>query len=260
MAIPTIPLPENRFKRALEEGRQQIGLWCTLANAYAVEVVAEAGFDWLLLDTEHSPADPISVMAQLQALSGYAVSPVVRPASNDPVLIKRYLDIGVLSLLIPYVQNADEARAAVAATRYAPEGIRGVSALTRATHFGRVADYPALASSQICVIVQIETGEALDALEEIATVEGVDAVFIGPADLAASLGYAGQPGHPVVVAAMEDALDRLRALGKPSGILTADPAFARRCIGLGTRFTAVGSDIGLLARASESLAANFHSI
>lgn len=248
-------LPPNRFKQAIGAGRRQVGLWLTLSTAYSAEVVAGAGFDWLLLDTEHSPGDVLTVMAQLQALSGYPdVSPVVRPASNDPVLIKRYLDIGARTLLIPYVQSAEEAAAAVAATRYPPAGMRGVSALTRATRFGRVPDYARTAHSEICLLVQIETQRGLDALEEIAVVEGIDGVFIGPGDLAASLGHIGELGHPAVVAAIEDAVRRIAAAGKPAGILTSDTAFAERCVALGTRFTAVGVDAGLLARAADALA------
>jgi 4-hydroxy-2-oxoheptanedioate aldolase len=250
-------LPQNRFKRALAEGRQQIGLWCTLSTAYAAEALAGSGYDWLLLDTEHSPGDVDTVMAQLQAVAPYPVAPVVRPAANDTVLIKRHLDVGAQTLLIPYVQSVEEAQAAVAAMRYPPEGVRGVSALTRATRFGRVEDYARRAAEELCLIVQIETGLALERLEAIAAVEGVDAVFIGPADLGASLGHVGEPGHPVVVAAVEDAIRRLAAVGKPSGILTGDVAFARRCISLGTRFTAVGIDVALLVRASEALARQF---
>jgi 4-hydroxy-2-oxoheptanedioate aldolase len=252
-------LPVNHFKRALSDGRQQIGLWCTLSSAYSAEIVAGSGFDWLLFDTEHSPSDVETVLAQLQATSAYPVSPVVRPASNDIVLIKRYLDIGVQSLLIPYVQTAEEARSAVAATRYPPSGIRGVSALTRATRFGRVENYAPHAAKELCLLVQIETYRALEALEAIAMVDGVDGVFIGPADLAASFGHVGDPGHPDVKAAVEDALRRLHACGKPAGILTGDPAFARRCIELGTLFTAVGVDMGVLARGTEALARQFQA-
>ena len=212
-------LPENRFKRALVEGRQQIGLWCSLPGSYAAEAVAGSGFDWLLFDTEHSPGDPLTVLAQLQAVAPYDVSPAVRPASNDTVLIKRFLDIGAQTLLIPYVQNAQEAMRAVAAMHYPPAGVRGVSGLTRATQFGRAEGYAKRASEELCLLVQIETGEALGALESIAAVGGVDGIFIGPADLAASLGHAGEPGHPAVVAAVEDAIRRIRACGKPTGIL-----------------------------------------
>jgi 4-hydroxy-2-oxoheptanedioate aldolase len=252
-------LPENRFKQALKEGRQQIGLWCTLSSAYAAEVVAGSGFDWLLFDTEHSPSDVDTVLTQLQAVSAYDVSPVVRPASNDTVLIKRYLDIGVQSLLIPYVQTAEEARSAVAAIRYAPEGVRGVSALTRATRFGRVEGYARRAADELCLLVQIETQQALDDLEAIAAVPGVDGIFIGPADLAASLGHVGDLNHPKVKAIVEDALRRIRACGKPAGILTGDTAFAQRCVEIGTTFTAVGVDVGILARGTEKLAQQFQA-
>jgi len=252
-------LPRNAFKQALLEGRHQLGLWCTLTSPYAVEVVAGAGYDWLLLDTEHSPADVTEVLGQLQALAGYPVSPIVRPAANDTVLIKRYLDIGVQTLLVPYVQNADEARAAVAATRYAPEGVRGVSALTRATRFGRIKNYGRIAASELCVLIQVETEEALGQIEAIAAVEGVDGIFIGPGDLASSLGHVGDLKHPRVVSAVEDAIGRIRGCGKPAGILTGDTAFARRCMDLGTHFTAVGVDAGLLAPESERLASYFRS-
>lgn len=250
-------LPENHFKRALREGRQQIGLWCSLPGSYVAEAVAGSGYDWLLFDTEHSPGDPLTVLAQLQAVAPYDVSAVVRPASNDTVLIKRFLDLGAQTLLIPYVQNAEEARAAVAAMRYAPDGVRGVSGLTRATRFGRIPGYGKRAAEQLCLLVQIETREALDQLEAIAAVEGVDGVFIGPADLAASLGHVGEPGHPDVVAAVEDAIRRLRAAGKPAGILTPDTRFAKRCIEIGTLFTAVAIDAGILARGTEAIVREF---
>ncbi len=251
-------LAANRFKRGLREQRQQIGLWSTLSTGFAAEVVAGAGFDWLLLDTEHSPGTVSTVMGQLQALSGFGgVAPVVRPASNDPVLIKRFLDVGAQSLLIPYVQSPQEAADAVAAVRYPPSGIRGVSALTRATQFGRIADYAARAGEEICLIVQIETKAGLAALEAIAAVEGVDGVFVGPGDLAASLGHIGDTGHPVVMEAVENAIRRIVVCGKPAGVLTGDPAFAQRCMDWGTTFTAVGIDAGLLARAADSLARRF---
>jgi 4-hydroxy-2-oxoheptanedioate aldolase len=250
-------LPVNAFKHAIAAGRQQVGLWCSLPGAYAAEAVAGSGFDWLLLDTEHSPGDPLTVLPQLQALAAYPVSPVVRPAANDAVLIKRILDFGAQSLLVPYVQSADEARAAVSATRYPPEGIRGVSSMTRATRFGRIPDYGRRAADELCLLVQVETREALSRLEAIATVPGVDGVFIGPADLAASFGHVGQPGHPEVVSAIEDAIARIRACGKPAGILTPDQSFAARCMALGTVFTAVGVDAALLARGSETLRRQF---
>jgi 4-hydroxy-2-oxoheptanedioate aldolase len=253
----SLPLPQNRFKRALAEGRQQIGLWCSLASGYAAEAVAASGFDWLLFDMEHSPADVLTVLSQLQAVAAYDVAPVVRPTSNDTALIKRVLDIGAQTLLIPYVQNADEAARAVAATRYAPEGVRGVAGTTRATRFGRVKGYGQRAAEELCVLVQIETEEALRDLEAIAAVEGVDGIFVGPADLAASLGVVGEPGHPTVVAAVEDAIRRIRACGKPAGIMTTDTGFAQRCIQLGTTFTAVASDLAVLVHGTQTIVGQF---
>jgi 4-hydroxy-2-oxoheptanedioate aldolase len=250
-------LPQNRFKRALREGRQQIGLWCSLPGSYVAEAVAGSGFDWLLFDTEHSPTDVLSVLPQLQAVAPYDVSAVVRPASNDPVLIKRLLDLGAQSLLIPYVQSAEEAKRAVAAIRYAPNGMRGVAGITRATRFGRIEGYGKRAADELCLLVQIETVEALSQLEAIAAVDGVDGVFIGPADLAASLGCIGELGHPKLIATIENAIRRIKACGKPAGILTPDNAFAKRCIELGTTFTAVGADATILARGTEKLAQQF---
>lgn len=253
------PLPINRFKRGLAEGRPQLGFWCTLPDSYATEISAGAGFDWLLFDTEHSPNDPITVLPQLQAAAAYDVSAVVRPAGHDPVLLKRFLDLGAQSLLIPYVQTPQEAAALVAAVRYPPRGFRGVAAVTRASRFGRVKNYLAEADSEICLLVQVETQSALDRLEAIAAVDGVDGIFIGPADLAASMGFIGKADHPKVVEAIETAIGRSRAIGKPVGTLAVNEVFARRCIELGSSFTAVGVDAGLLARNTEALAARFRS-
>lgn len=250
-------LPSNTFKRAILAGRQQIGLWCMIPGSFVTEALAGAGFDWLLLDTEHSPADVLTVLPQLQAAAAYDVATVVRPAANDPVLIKRLLDCGAQSLLIPYVQSAEEARAAVAAVRYPPAGIRGVAGLTRASRFGRVAGYAKRAEQELCVLVQVETRKSLDAIEEIAAVEGVDGVFIGPGDLSASLGYPGELFHPEVVAAVEGAIRRVAAAGKPAGVLTYDVPFARRCMALGSLFTAVGADLAILVRGVERLAGEF---
>ena len=250
-------LPVNRFKRAIREGRQQIGLWCTIPGGTVAEVLAGAGYDWIVFDTEHSPGDPESVLAQLQAAAPYPVSAVVRPTANDTAEIKRYLDVGAQTLIIPYVQDAGEARAAVAAVRYAPAGLRGVSGWTRANRFGRVPDYARRAAEEICLLVQVETAEALGRIEEIAAVEGVDGLFIGPADLAASMGHAGDPMHPRVVAAVEGAIGRIRAAGRPAGILTLDRAFAERCMALGTVFTAVGTDGAILSRGADALRAAF---
>ena len=250
-------LPRNDFKHAILAGQQQIGLWVSLASAYVTEVVAGAGFDWLLIDGEHSPNDPITVLPQLQAAAAYPVSAIVRPAWNDKVLIKRYLDIGVQSLLIPYVQTVEEAEAAVAAIRYPLRGVRGVASATRASRFGRVSDYLGHAEDELCLLVQIETRQGLDNLEAIARVDGIDGLFIGPADLAAGLGHLGQQGHPEVQSAIQDAVRRIRACGKPAGILTPDEATARRYMEWGTTFTAVGLDVAILAREAEKLAAKF---
>jgi 4-hydroxy-2-oxoheptanedioate aldolase len=252
-------IPANPFKRALKANRLQIGLWCSLSSHYATELVAGSGFDWILLDTEHSPNDLESVLQQLQAAAPYPTHPVVRVPWNDMVTIKRYLDIGAQSLLIPYVQNAEEAKAAVAYTRYPPAGVRGVAGATRATRFGRAKDYAKRAHEEICVLVQVETQTALDQLEKIAAVDGVDGVFIGPADLHASLGYVGETNNPKVMPVIDDAIRRIRKCGKAPGILTGVEADAKRWIECGGLFVAVGADTGVLARGTEALAAKFKS-
>jgi 4-hydroxy-2-oxoheptanedioate aldolase len=250
-------LPRNGFKRALAEGRQQIGLWNAIPGSLVTEALAGAGFDWILLDAEHAPNEVVDLMPVLQALAAYPVSPVVRPAANDPVLIKRILDLGAQTLLVPYVQSAAEAAAAVAAVRYPPAGVRGVAGLTRASRFGRVKGYTARASEEISLLVQVETRAGMEAIEAIAAVDGIDGLFVGPSDLAASLGHPGDIRHPDMVAAVEQAITRIVAAGKPAGVLYLDPADARRCMALGTTFTAVGVDLGVLLRGAEALAADF---
>ena len=250
-------LPENLFKRALKAGKAPIGLWSTLSSSYTVELLAGAGFDWILLDTEHSPSDLESLLAQLQAAAAYPTHPVVRVPWNDMVNIKRVLDIGAQSLLIPYVQTADEARSAVSYTRYPPAGVRGVAGTTRATRFGRVKEYAQRAHEEICVLVQVETQSALDNIEAICGIDGVDGVFIGPADLHASMGHAGEIANPKVKPLIDDAIRRIRKAGKAPGILTPSEADARNWLQCGAQFVAVGSDAGLLARGAEALAAKF---
>jgi 4-hydroxy-2-oxoheptanedioate aldolase len=250
-------LPRNAFKQAIAAGRLQIGLWSSLASNIAAEIVSDAGFDWILFDTEHSPNEIPGLLTQLQAAAGGTATPIVRPAWNDAVLIKRVLDIGTQSILVPYVQNADEARRAVGSVRYPPAGIRGVAAAARASRYGRVKDYLKTADSEICLLVQVETRSALDQLEAIAAVDGVDGVFIGPSDLSASFGHIGNPQHRDVQSALEQAVKRLRAVGKPGGILTVDADEARRYIGWGYMFVAVGSDTGLLGRGADALARAF---
>jgi len=247
----------NAFKAGLRAKTLQIGLWQSLCSNIAAEICSDSGFDWLLLDTEHSPNEIPDLLSQLQAIEKGTATPIIRPAWNDAVLIKRCLDIGAQTLLVPYVQSVEEAKAAVAATRYPPQGIRGVSVAARASRYGRVPGYLTKANEEICVLVQVETRQSLDAIEAIARVEGVDGVFIGPSDLAASLGHLGNPQHADVQAAMKDAVERLTKVGKPAGILTGNEDEARRYIDWGYLFVAVGSDVGLLAKSADTLAKKF---
>jgi 4-hydroxy-2-oxoheptanedioate aldolase len=250
-------MPRNAFKHAIARGELQIGLWCSLCSPIAVEIVSHSGFDWLLLDTEHSPNEVPDILAQLQAAQGGGCSLLVRPAWNDMVLIKRFLDIGAQTLLLPFVQNAEEARRAVEYTRYPPRGVRGITGSGRASRYGRVKDYLKNAADEICVLLQVETREALQQIEAIATVEGVDGVFIGPNDLAASFGQIGNWGHPEVQAALREAVTRLKQVGKPAGILTPNEEEAKRFIDWGYTFVAVGADVGLLAKNADALARRF---
>jgi 4-hydroxy-2-oxoheptanedioate aldolase len=249
---------ENTFKRALALKQSQIGLWLGICSGYTAEMVGGAGFDWLLIDGEHAPNTLDTVLAQLQALAPHPVHPVVRSAWNDAVEIKRLLDVGATTLLIPMVQNAEEAARAVAATRYPPQGTRGVgAALARASQWNRTPNYLKQANDQICVLVQVETAVAMAEIEAICAVQGVDGVFIGPSDLAADMGYLGNPGHPDVQKAVEEGIRRIVNCHKAAGILIADEALARRYIELGTTFTAVGVDTTLLVKSAEALARRF---
>ena len=248
----------NAFKAALAARSRSFGLWCMLPDLTSTEALAGAGFDWMLLDTEHAPGDPLTVLPQLQVIAAYpATSAVVRPAVNVVVLIKRFLDLGAQSLIIPYVQTMAEAEAAVRATRYPPDGVRGVSTLTRANRFGRVPGYQDGAASEICVVVQIETQLGLDNLEAIAAVPGIDGLFIGPADLAASLGYGANQTHPDMRATVIEAIHRIHAAGKPAGLLTGDADLRRMALEAGVDFLALGVDASILTRGAEALLANF---
>lgn len=249
----------NTFKHAIAAGKLQIGLWSSLCSNIAAEIISDSGFDWILLDTEHSPNEIPGLVQQLQAVQRGTASPIIRPAWNDAVLAKRCLDIGAQTLLFPYVQNVEEARRAVASTRYPPQGIRGVSVAARASRYGRVPGYLGKANSEVCVLVQVETREAMKDIEAIAGVDGVDGVFIGPSDLAASLGHLGNPAHPEVQEAIHDAVKRLKAVGKPAGILTGNEDEIRRYIEWGYLFVAVGADVGLLAKAADTLAKKFNA-
>ncbi|MGO3214858.1 MAG: 4-hydroxy-2-oxoheptanedioate aldolase [Halomonas sp.] len=251
-------MPQNEFKQQLLAGQPQTGIWLGLASAYSAEIAATAGFDWLLLDAEHVPNDLGSLLAQLQALAPYKSHPVVRPPTGDTVLIKRYLDIGVQNLLIPMVETAEQAAELVAATRYPPHGERGVGhVLARASRWGQVKDYLARADDEICLMLQVESQQALDNLEAIAAVEGVDGVFIGPADLSASMGHLGNAGHPDVEAAISDAIHKIRAAGKAAGIVTVDEQAARSYLAAGCTFVGVGIDALLYANALRGLAERF---
>jgi 4-hydroxy-2-oxoheptanedioate aldolase len=252
-------IPVNHFKHAIEAGQLQIGLWAQLASNNVTEVIAGAGYDWLVIDAEHAPNVLTTVNSQLQAVQGGSAHPVVRVPWNDMVAIKSYLDIGAQSLLVPYIDTAEQARNTVAYTRYPPQGLRGYSAAPRASLYGRVKNYPQVYENELCVILQIETPLGLKNIEEIAAVEGVTGLFIGPGDLSTTLGHVGNPQHPEVVALIEDAIRRIAACGKPSGILTADVEMAKRFIDCGCVFAAIGSDLGLLARGSEQLLAKFRS-
>lgn len=248
----------NTFKARLRSGEPQIGLWLGLANSYCAELAANAGFDWLLIDGEHAPNDLRSLLAQLQAIAGYQSQPVIRPLVGDAALIKQVLDIGAQTLLVPMVESAEQARELVRAVTYPPKGIRGVgSALARASRWNSVPGYLDKADDEICLLVQIENKQGLENLDAIAEVEGVDGVFIGPADLSAAMGHRGNPGHPEVQTAIEDAIVRVRKAGKAAGILSADEKLARRYLELGATFVAVGVDTTVLMRGLQSLIGRF---
>lgn len=246
----------NRFKHALRAAQAQIGFWQGLGSAYSAEICADAGFDWLLFDGEHSPTDIPILLSQLQAVSGTGAHAVGRPPVGAPWLIKQYLDLGFQTLLIPMVNSADEASELVRACRYPVAGVRGV-ATSRASRWGRDRAYLADADDEICLLVQVETREAIEHVAAISAVEGIDGVFIGPSDLSASLGHRGQASHPDVTIRIEAAIRAILAAGKAPGILSADVTAARGYLELGCLFVAVGTDVGLMVRATDALAAQF---
>jgi len=251
-------MPKNLFKQRLREKRLQIGLFVGLASHYSMEILAGAGFDWLVIDAEHTPNNPASVLPQLQAAASYSPQLLVRPMNHDPALIKQYLDIGAQTLMLPLVDDAEQAGALVRAMRYPPQGIRGVaSSMARAACWNGVEGYVRQANDEVCLVVQIETRQGLENLEAILAVEGVDAAFIGPADLAASLGHLGDSGHPEVRAAIEAALQRIAASGKAAGVFVTDPQLARHYCSCGAGFIAVGGDTTLLRNAAVRLSAAF---
>lgn len=248
----------NPFKAALARREKLIGLWLSMAEPYSAEICATAGFQWLLVDGEHAPNDLRSTLTHLQAVSAYPAHPVVRTVDGNPALIKQLLDIGVQTLLVPMVDTPEQAMALAAATRYPPEGTRGVgAAVARASHWGARRDYLATANDDTCLLLEAESVTALANLESLCAVEAVDGFFIGPADLAASMGHRGQPEHPSVQQAIEEAIRTIVASGKAAGTLTSDRALAHRYLDLGASFVAVGVDVTLLAQATRQLADDF---
>lgn len=251
-------MPENHFKIALQAGLVQYGLWLGLGETFSAEICAGAGFDWLLIDAEHGPNDLRSILAQLQAIAPYQSQPVVRPPQGDHVLIKQLLETGVQTLLIPMVNTAEQAKGLVEAMRYPPEGIRGVgSALARASLWGRIGQYAEQANEQMCLLVQVETQAGYEALDEIIAVDGVDGVFFGSADLAASYGLLGQSTHPDIVNRIESGLQRVTAAGKAGGVLCADKTLNQQYLASGAQFVAVGVDALLLAQATSQILNNY---
>lgn len=247
----------NRFRQDLLAGKSVIGCWCALSNPISTEVLGLAGFDWLLLDGEHAPNDITSFVPQLMALKGSKSAPVVRPPTNEPVVIKRLLDIGFANFLVPFVETREQAERAVASTRYPPAGIRGVSVSHRGNMFGTVPDYFANSNDNISVMVQIESQQGVDNIDAIAAVDGIDGIFVGPSDLAAALGHLGNAGHADVQAAIKHIFDRAKAQGKPSGILAPVEADARRYMEWGATFVAVGSDLGVFRAGTQALCDRF---
>ncbi len=247
----------NKFKQAILNQQKQIGLWSHLCSPISIEILADCGYDWLLLDMEHSPNDLSEILSQLQAMKGGTATPIVRPPWNDMVTFKRLLDIGVQNLLVPYIQTAEEARNAVAYTRYPPHGVRGYAGAPRASNYGRIKDYAHNNAKELCLLLQVETLQGLENLEAIANVDGVDGVFIGPGDLSAALGHLGNPKHPDVLKVIDEAIARIKACGKAPGILTGDEALAKHYVAQGCLFVAVGADQNVLRDSATALLQKF---
>jgi 4-hydroxy-2-oxoheptanedioate aldolase len=252
-------LASNPFTAALARGDKQIGLWISLCSGFGAEVTAPSGFDWALIDMEHSPNDYFSVLAQLQGFASYDTTALVRVEWNDPVAVKRVLDLGAEGLLFPMIGNVDEAKAAIAATRYPPNGIRGVSGNTRANKFGRIADYAAKVEDETTVLLQLETVEAVGLATEIGALDGVSGIFFGPADIAADMGKLGRPMDGDVWDLIKPAAKKLMEMGVPVGTLVNDPAFAADLLNDGFTFVACGSDTALLAKAADTLVSTMKS-
>ena len=250
----------NPFKAGLRKDEKQIGLWLSSTTSYMAEIAATSGYDWLLIDGEHAPNTIQDLYHQLQAIAPYRSQAVVRPVEGSRSLIKQVLDIGATTLLIPMVESAEHARDIVSSTRYPPEGVRGVGAsVARAARWGRVDNYMARASDELCLLIQVESKTALENLDAILGVEGIDGVFIGPADLSASLGYPDNAGHPYVQQVIQDAIRRIRLAGKAAGFLAVDPQMAHNALEWGANFVAVGVDTMLYTGALDKRLAMFKS-
>ncbi|MEP7222864.1 MAG: HpcH/HpaI aldolase/citrate lyase family protein [Novosphingobium sp.] len=253
----SLPVPQNPFKQKLLAREPQVGLWSALGSSVCAELCAAGDFDWMLIDAEHGVNDVASVLPQLQAIAAYRTQAIVRLPEGEVALIKRYLDIGAQNLMIPMVESADDARRIAAAVAYAPVGVRGLATMTRAARWSRMPDYVAQARDHICLIAQIESVAGINNLEEIAAVDGIDSLFFGPADLAASMGLPGQAGHPDVVAEIWRSLERISTAGKPAGIFVVDEVLAKECLSRGYAYAAVGADAILLSRAVDDLRQRF---
>lgn len=235
--------------------RPLAGMWACSGSPLVTEICAGSGLDWLLIDMEHSPNGLADVLLQLQVTAAYPIAPVVRVPSADAVGIKQVLDLGAQNILVPMISTVQDAEAAVAAVRYPPRGQRGVgSALARSARWNRVDDYLLAADEHVSLLVQVETIQGVENAAAIADVDGIDGVFVGPSDLAASMGLLGQQTHPDVVAAVHLAIERIRFVGTPAGVNAFDPDVARAYTAAGVSFVLVGADVGLLARGSEALA------
>lgn len=249
-------LPVNHFKRALAAGRSPVGAWLVSSAPSTAEALGCVGFDFLVVDMEHTPIDTPQMIGLLQTIAGTPAQAIVRPPWNDVVMVKRALDAGAQTLLFPFVQNAEEAKRAVASTRYPPAGVRGVAAMHRGSRYGTIANYHKRAHEELCVIVQIETLTAFDQLEAIAAVPGVDSIFIGPADLSASMGLLGDMGNPTVQEKLAAGAQTCRRLGKPCGIVGGNPETVAKFLEYGFSWAAVGSDLAMLvSRAQDYLSA-----
>jgi len=253
-----MPAPKNMFKTALKDGKLQLGLWQALTSPVTVEICGNAGYDWLLIDAEHAPNDLPLLVEQLRALKGSPSHPIVRPPIGETWIIKQLLDIGAQTLLVPMVESGEQAKSLVRAMLYPPHGVRGVgAALARASGYNSIPDYLKTANDEVCLLLQIESRTGIEVLDEITCTDGVDGVFIGPADLAADMGHLGHPGHAAVQAAVEDAIRRIVGHGKAAGVLTSDLGLARRYADIGATFVGIGNDVTLLGNAAGKLLRDF---